>query len=83
MTAMTDRTTETPAACATHEVAAVLYVRAQVCEGTTARHLADFLTAIIEGRDDMLHEDIRDELCGADLRATARPVGASRQRVAS
>jgi len=73
----TDRTADTPTACASHEVAAVLIVRAKVCEGTTAQHLAEFLAAIIEGTNDDLHEDIRDELCSADFRAMARPVGAS------
>lgn len=61
-------------ACATHKVAVVLVVEAQVAEGITAEHLAEFVRAPLENRKPDLHEDIYDELTSLPMTVTANPV---------
>ena len=65
-TPLLDRSAEPqPEPCARHWVAAVFIVRTEVCEGTTAQHLIEHVTAqLLSGTPD-LHEDIYDELTDA------------------
>ena len=63
-----DRSAEQPAEpCARHKVAAIIIVRAELCEGTTAAHLIEYVTAQLANREPDLHEDIWDELEGVTM----------------
>lgn len=63
ITPIPDRSAEQPAEpCARHEVSAVFIVRAKVCEGTTAAHLIEYVSAHLGNREPDMHEDIFDEL---------------------
>lgn len=73
-----DRSTEPQAeACATHEIAVILIVRADVQEDTTEAHLIEYISAHLENREPSpdLHEDIYDELESATMRVRGRGVG--------
>lgn len=75
----TDRSTEPQAeACATHEIAVILIVRADVQEGTTEGHLIEYVSAHMENREpdpDLLPEAVYDELEGLAMRVRGRGVG--------
>ncbi|MBU1040166.1 MAG: hypothetical protein KKF77_03580 [Proteobacteria bacterium] len=75
ITPIPDRSAEQPAEpCARHEVAAVFIVRANVCEGTTAAHLIEYVSAHLANREPDLHEDVFDELEGATMDVTGQEV---------